>query len=105
MATASDGHMGSIHSGSSRRLHQLGNYATHKHPKVRAWLARRPRWHIHFTPTYASWLNQVERFFALITQRAIRRGSFESTADLIKKIDRFIRAHNENAHPFVDCLS
>ena len=54
----------------------VDNYATHKHPKVRAWLARRPRWHIHFTPTYASWLNQVERFFALITQRAIRRGSF-----------------------------
>ena len=63
----------------------VDNYATHKHPKVRDWLARRPRWHIHFTPTYASWLNQVERFFALITQRAIRRGSFDSTADLVKK--------------------
>jgi putative transposase len=49
----------------------VDNYATHKHPKVRAWLARRPRWHIHFTPTYAAWLNQVDRFFALITQRAI----------------------------------
>ena len=79
----------------------VDNYATHKHPKVRAWLARRPRWHIHFTPTYASWLNQVERFFALITQRAIRRGSFHSTADLVKKIDRFIRTHNANARPFV----
>ncbi|PAY08519.1 hypothetical protein CK489_13785 [Bradyrhizobium sp. UFLA03-84] len=63
----------------------VDNYATHKHPKVRTWLARRPRGHIHFTPTYASWLNQVERFFALITQRAIRRGSFDSTADLVKK--------------------
>ncbi|MCP1835501.1 transposase [Bradyrhizobium sp. USDA 4532] len=63
----------------------VDNYATHKHPKVRAWLARRPRWYIHFTPTYASWLNQVERFFALITQRAIRRASFESTTDLITK--------------------
>jgi len=79
----------------------VDNYATHKHPKVRAWLARRPRWHIHFTPTYASWLNQVERFFALITQRAIRRGSFESTADLVKKIDHFIRTHNANSCPFV----
>jgi putative transposase len=63
----------------------VDNYATHKHPKVRAWLARRPRWHIHFTPTYASWLNQVERFFALITQRAIRRGSFDSKPTLSKK--------------------
>src|SRR5436190_4128334 len=79
----------------------VDNYATHKHPKVRAWLARRPRWHIHFTPTYASWLNQVERFFALITQRAIRRGSFESTADLVKKIDRYIHTHNANSQPFV----
>jgi len=79
----------------------VDNYATHKHPKVRAWLARRPRWHIHFTPTYASWLNQVERFFALITQRAIRRGSFVSTADLVKKIDRFVRHHNQTSRPFV----
>jgi putative transposase len=79
----------------------VNNYATHKHPKVRAWLARRPRWHIHFTPTYASRLNQVERFFALITQRAIRRGSFDSTTDLVKKIDRFIRTHNANSRPFV----
>ena len=78
----------------------IDNYATHKHPKVRAWLARRPRWHTHFTPTYASWLNQVERFFALITQRAIRRGSFVSTADLVKKIDRFIRNHNARPAPF-----
>src|SRR4051795_6184127 len=61
----------------------VDNYATHKHPKVRAWLAQRPRWHLHFTPTYASWLNQVERFFALATQRAIRRGSFASVADLV----------------------
>ncbi|MCP1850252.1 putative transposase [Bradyrhizobium sp. USDA 4508] len=79
----------------------VDNCATHKHPKVRAWFARRPRWHIHFTPTYASWLNQVERFFALITQRAIRRGSFDSTTDLITKIDRFIRTHNANSRPFV----
>jgi putative transposase len=78
----------------------VDNYATHKHPKVRAWLAQRPRWHLHFTPTYASWLNQVERFFALITQRAIRRGSFVSVADLVRKIDRFIQHHNAHAVPF-----
>ena len=79
----------------------LDNYATHKHPKVRAWLARRPRWHVHYTPTYASWLNQVERFFALITQRAIRRGSFNSVADLVRKIDRFVQSYNAKARPFV----
>jgi DDE superfamily endonuclease len=54
----------------------VDNYATHKHPKVRTWLAQRPCYHIHYTPTYSSWLNQVDRWFALITQRAIRRGSF-----------------------------
>ena len=58
------------------------NYGTHKHPKVKAWLARRPRYHFHYTPTYASWLNQVERWFGLITQQAIRRGSFRSVAEL-----------------------
>src|SRR6476469_7129843 len=68
----------------------VDNYATHKHPKVQAWLARRPRWHIHFTPTYASWLNQVERFFGLITDKAIRRGSFSSVKGLVNKIDHFV---------------
>ena len=79
----------------------VDNYATHKHPKVRAWLTQRPRWHLHFTPTYASWLNQVERFFALATQRAIRRGSFVSVADLVRKIDRFVTDYNVKAQPFV----
>jgi putative transposase len=79
----------------------VDNYATHKHPKVRAWLAQRRRWHLHFTPTYASWLNQVERFFALATQRAIRRGSFVSVADLVRKIDRFVTDYNRKARPFV----
>ncbi len=79
----------------------VDNYATHKHPKVRAWLARRPRWHLHFIPTYASWLNQVERFFALITRRAIRRGSFVSVADLVRKIDHFVQHHNARTAPFV----
>ena len=54
----------------------VDNYATHKHARVKAWLAKRPRYHIHYTPTYASWLNQVERWFGIITQRAIRRGTF-----------------------------
>jgi putative transposase len=57
----------------------VDNYGSHKHPKVKAWLAAKPRWHMHFIPTYSSWLNQVERFFALITDKAIRRGSFGSS--------------------------
>lgn len=76
------------------------NYASHKHPKVRAWLAQRPRWHMHFVPTYSSWLNQVERFFAIITDKAIRRGSFKSVKELTKKIDNFVRQYNENCKPF-----
>lgn len=65
----------------------VDNYSSHKHPKLKAWLAARPRWHMHFSPTYSSWLNQVERFFALITDKAIRRGSFGSVKQLIKRID------------------
>jgi putative transposase len=79
----------------------VDNYATHKHPKVRAWLAARPRFHVHYTPTYASWLNQVERWFALLTQRQIRRGSFVSAKDLVAKIDTFVQAYNAKTHPFV----
>jgi transposase len=78
----------------------LDNYGTHKHRKVRAWLARHPRFHLHFTPTYASWLNQVERWFALITQRAIRRGSFRTVRELVERIDRFVKRYNETARPF-----
>jgi putative transposase len=77
------------------------NYATHKHAKVKAWLAARPRWHLHFTPTYASWLNQVERFFGLVTDKAIRRGSFTSVKDLVSKIDHFVTHYNRNCRPFV----
>jgi putative transposase len=76
------------------------NYATHKHPKVRAWLARRPRYHMHYTPTYASWLNQVERWFGLITQQAIRRGSFKSVPDLVSRIKRYTEHYNLSARPF-----
>lgn len=79
----------------------IDNYTTHKHAKVRAWLAAHPRYHIHYTPTYASWLNQVERWFALLTQRQIRRGSFVSAKDLVAKIDTFVQAYNGKARPFV----
>jgi transposase len=77
------------------------DYGTHKHPKVRAWLARHPRYHMHYTPTYSSWLNQVERWFGLITQQAIRRGSFRSVRDLIRKIDAFVAHYNTSSRPFV----
>lgn len=79
----------------------VDNYGTHKHPKVKAWLARRPRWHLHFIPTYSSWLNLVERFFALITDKAIRRGSFRSVKELIAKIEHFVTHYNKNSSPFV----
>lgn len=78
----------------------VDNYSTHKHAKVKAWLADRPRWHLHFIPTYSSWLNQVERFFALITDKAIRRGSFRSVKDLVAKIDHFVSHYNQNCQPF-----
>jgi putative transposase len=79
----------------------VDNYASHKHPKVKAWLAARPRWHMHFIPTYSSWLNQVERFFSIITDKAIRRGSFRSVKDLITKIDHFVAHYNQNCKPFM----
>jgi putative transposase len=79
----------------------VDNYATHKHAKVRTWLARHPRFHIHYTPTYSSWLNQVERWFGLITQRAIRRGSFSSVKELVEKIDTFVQHYNRSSRPFV----
>lgn len=76
------------------------NYGTHKHAKVKAWLARRPRFHLHFTPTYSSWLNQVERWFALITNQAIRRGSFDSVVDLKRKIRAYVQHYNQHPRPF-----
>ena len=78
----------------------VDNYASHKHPKVKSWLAARPRWHMHFIPTYSSWLNQVERFFALITDQAIRRGSFTSVKQLVQKIDHFVAHYNQSCKPF-----
>jgi putative transposase len=79
----------------------VDNYATHKHPKVRTWLAQRPRYQVHYTPTYSSWLNQVERWFGLITQRAIRRGSFQSVKELIQRIDEFVEHYNRTSRPFI----
>ena len=79
----------------------VDNYSTHKHAKVKAWLAARPRWHLHFIPTYSSWLNQVERFFSLITDKAIRRGSFKSVRELTRRIDHFVSSHNQSSEPFV----
>lgn len=79
----------------------VDNYATHKHAKVRAWLAEHPRFHVHFTPTYSSWLNQVERWFGLISQRAIKRGSFTSVTELVRRLHEFTRAYNKDASPFV----
>jgi transposase len=77
------------------------NYGTHKHARVKAWLARRARFHLHFTPTYSSWLNQVERWFALITTQAIRRGSFDSVADPKRKIDAFVTHYDRHPKPFM----
>jgi putative transposase len=68
---------------------------------VRRWLALHPRFQVHFTPTYSSWLNQVEIWFRHITQPAIRRGTFRSVRDLVQKIDQFVRSHNARAQPFV----
>jgi transposase len=76
------------------------NYATHKTVLIRKWLAKRPRWHVHLTPTSASWLNLVERFFALITERKIRRGVYRSVAALRADIISFIANHNANPKPF-----
>ena len=79
----------------------VDNYATHKHPKVRAWLAARPRFHVHYTPTYSSWPNQIERWFAILTERQIRRSSAVSARDLVAKIEAFVAAYNAKARPFV----
>ncbi len=79
----------------------VDNYATHKHLRVKRWFATRPRFHVHFTPTYASWLNQVEIWFNRITQQAIRRGTFSSVKDLVEKIDHYVQNSNRRAQPFV----
>jgi transposase len=77
------------------------NYATHKHPKVQAWAKRNPRFHFHFTPTGASWLNMVERFFRDLSEKALKRGSFYNVDELIGAMTEYINAHNENPKPFI----
>src|SRR5213593_459216 len=79
----------------------LDNYGTHKHPTVKAWMVEHPRFHFHFTPTGASWLNLVERFFAEITRKRIRRGTFRSVPALIAAIRAYVRAHNKRPRPFI----
>ena len=79
----------------------LDNYATHKHPTVKAWLARHPRWTFHFTPTSGSWLNAVENFFSALTRRRLRRGVFRSIVDLQAAINRYLAEHNQDPRPFV----
>jgi transposase len=78
----------------------IDNAGTHKTKRIRDWFAKRPRWHVHFTPTSASWINQVERFFGLLTDRQVRRGTYQSTAQLEAAIQAYIDAHNANPKPF-----
>jgi transposase len=78
----------------------MDNYATHKTPTVKAWLARRPHWHIHFTPTSGSWINQVERWFAELNRKQLKRGVHRSVAQLEADIRTFIERHNDNPKPF-----
>ncbi len=75
----------------------VDNYATHKHPKVKKWLAWHPRWTFHFTPTSGSWLNAVKNFFSVLTRKRIRRGSFHSIVDLQAAINRYLAEHNADS--------
>jgi transposase len=85
-----------------RDLHLiLDNYATHKHPKVQKWLTKHPRFHLHFTPTSASWLNMVERFFRDLTVNRLRRGVFHSLPELIAALEKYLAHHNKEPKPFI----
>ena len=87
---------------SQKQIHMIvDNYATHKHPKVERWLARHPRFHMHFTPTGCSWLNMVERFFRDLTENRLRRGVFRCVEELITAIFDYIDHHNESPKPFI----
>jgi transposase len=79
----------------------LDNYGTHKTPLIQRWLAKRPRFHVHFTPTYGSWLNLVERWFAELTTKQLRRGAHRSVAELERAIREFLDMHNDDPQPFV----
>jgi transposase len=84
-----------------RQIHIVwDNYGTHQHAEVEEWLRTHPRFHSHFTPTSASWMNQVETFFSVLTGRWVRRGSFRSVAELMASIKRFVDQYNEGAQPF-----
>jgi len=85
-----------------KQIHLIAdNYATHKHAKVQKWLARHPRFHVHFTPTGSSWLNMVERFFRDLTEKRLRRGVFRDVEELIMEIGAYIDQHNENPKAFI----
>ena len=79
----------------------MDNYSTHKSPIIRNWFAKRPRYHVHFTPTYGSWINQVERWFSLLTQRQIKRGTHRSVRALETAIKEFLDTHNDEPKPFI----
>ena len=81
------------------------NYATHKHPQVQAWLAQHEHCHLHFTPTYSSWLNQMERWFGLLGQRAIKRRSFRNVKELANTFMAFTEGRNASAKPFIGAAS
>ena len=87
---------------SDQQIHIIcDNYATHKHPKVIAWLARNKRFHVHFTPTSASWLNMVERFFRDVSEKALRRGVFHSVPAVVQTLEQHLARHNEDPKPFI----
>ena len=79
----------------------VDNYGTHKHPRVKSWLRRHPRFHLHFIPTSSSWLNLVERWFRELTDKRIRRGSFHNLPALIRAINDYLDNHNQNPKVFV----
>jgi transposase len=86
----------------TKEIHLIAdNYATHKHPKVERWIARHPRFHVHFTPTSSSWLNMVERFFRDLTQKSLRRGIFRDVEELIAAIGNYVDQHNREPKPFI----
>lgn len=79
----------------------LDNYATHKHAKVKKWLAEHPRFHLHFTPTSASWLNMIERFFRDLTVNRLRRGVFHRVPELVEALEQYVVTHNKQPKPFI----
>jgi len=86
----------------NKEIHLIvDNYSTHKHAKVKKWLERHKRFHVHFTPTSASWINMVERFFRDLTDKCIRRGVFKNVADVTEEIERYIAHHNKTPKPFI----